>query len=78
LIFLSTLFFIGIFFAYTLNDTDNRGALDPDQNVKVWAKTGEQAPGGMPKKEHAPAAEGAGEHAPAPGGEHGGTPLPQH
>jgi len=79
LIFLSTIFFIGVFFAYTLNDTDKRGELDPDQNVHVWEKTGEQAPGGMPKAEpHAPAAAG-GEHAPAPGGEHGGsTPVPQH
>ena len=47
LIFVSTLFFIGVFFAYTLNDTDRRGELDPDQNMKVWQKTGEKAPGGM-------------------------------
>ena len=57
LVFLSTIFFIGVFFAYTLNDTDKRGELDPDQNVHVWEKTGEQAPGGMLKAEpHAPAA----------------------
>lgn len=49
LIFLSSLLFIGVFFAYTLNDTDKRGELDPDQNVKVWPKTGEPAPGGMPE-----------------------------
>jgi cytochrome c oxidase subunit 4 len=83
LIFLSTIFFIGVFFAYTLNDTDKRGELDPDQNVHVWEKTGEQAPGGMVKPEHAAAAGGehaapGGEHAPAPGGEHGSTPVPQH
>ena len=47
LIFISTIFFIGIFFAYTLHDTDRRGELDPDQNVKVWQKNGERAPGGM-------------------------------
>lgn len=77
LIFISTIFFIGIFFAYTLNDTDNRGELDPDQNVHVWQKNGEHAPGGMPKEEpHTAAAPGGGEHAPAPGGEHGG--IPQH
>lgn len=77
LIFLSTLFFIGVFFAYTLNDTDRRGEADPDQNVHVWEKTGEQAPGGMPKKEpHAPssAAHGAEPAPPA----HEGTPVPQH
>jgi cytochrome c oxidase subunit 4 len=68
LIFISTIFFIGIFFAYTLNDTDKRGELDPDQNVKVWARTGEEAPGGMVKQESheaTPAAHGA-EGAPAP------------
>jgi cytochrome c oxidase subunit 4 len=47
LIFLSTIFFIGVFFAYTMNDTNSRGSLDPDQNVKVLPKTGEEAPGGM-------------------------------
>jgi cytochrome c oxidase subunit 4 len=88
LIFLSTIFFIGVFFAYTLNDTDKRGELDPDQNVHVWEKTGEEAPGGLVKKEHAASPAGSGEHAPAPGGEHapapggehggGGTPVPQH
>src|SRR3989442_1648238 len=56
LIFISTIFFIGVFFAYTMNDTEHRGELDPDQNVHVWAKTGEQAPGGMVAKEHGAAA----------------------
>ncbi|CAN5892089.1 hypothetical protein BH11MYX4_BH11MYX4_16950 [soil metagenome] len=79
LIFLATLLFIGVFFAYTMNDTDKRGELDPDQNVKIWEKTGEQAPGGMlPKEPHPASSAGGGEHAPAPGGEHGATPVPQH
>ena len=47
LIFISCIFFIGIFFTYTLNDTGRRGELDPDQNVKVLPKTGEAAPGGF-------------------------------
>ena len=47
LIFISFIFFIGIFFTYTLNDTGRRGELDPDQNVKVLPKTGEAAPGGF-------------------------------
>src|SRR4051794_4427921 len=47
LIFISAVLFIGVFFAYTLNDTDKRGELDPDQNMKIWEKTGEAAPGGM-------------------------------
>jgi cytochrome c oxidase subunit 4 len=83
LIFISTLFFIGVFFAYTMNDTEKRGELDPDQNVKVWEKNGEQAPGGMVKPEGheaAPAAGGAAGHgqenvAPDP---HGAAPAPAH
>ena len=71
LAFLSSLFFIGVFFAYPLNDTDKRGDLDPDQNVHVWEKTGEEAPGGMVKPEHA--------ESPAHGAEpHGGAPAAAH
>jgi cytochrome c oxidase subunit IV len=47
LIFVSCIFFIGIFFAYTMNDTGRRGELDQDQNVKVLPRTGESAPGGF-------------------------------
>ncbi|MBX3190975.1 MAG: cytochrome C oxidase subunit IV family protein [Labilithrix sp.] len=65
LIFISTLFFIGVFFAYTMNDTDRRGDLDVDQNVRLWQKTGEQAPGGMEVD--------AGDHG---GGDHGGAAAP--
>lgn len=52
LIFISCIFFIGVFFAYTMNDTDRRGELDGDQNVKVLPRTGEVAPGGkvVPEK----------------------------
>lgn len=62
LIFVAIVFFIGIFFAYTFNDTDRRGELDGDQNVKVLPKTGEPAPGGKVVEEHssAPAAAPAG------------------
>ena len=82
LIFISAVLFIGVFFAYTLNDTDKRGELDPDQNMKVWEKTGELAPGGMLTKEpHVPGPGSAGgnDHAPPPGADpHGGTPVQQH
>jgi cytochrome c oxidase subunit 4 len=64
-IFIVTLLFIGVFFAYTMNDTDRRGELDADQNVHVWEKTGEKAPGGF--VEPAPA---HGEAKPAGGAEH--------
>jgi cytochrome c oxidase subunit 4 len=54
LMFISGLLFIGVFFAYTMNDTDRRGELDPDQNVRVLPKTGEEAPGGfVPPAPHA-------------------------
>ena len=51
LIFVSCVFFIGVFFTYTMNDTSRRGELDPDQNVKVLPKTGESAPGGFQGEE---------------------------
>jgi cytochrome c oxidase subunit 4 len=80
LVFLSTIFFIGVFFAYTMNDTDRRGDLDPDQNDRVWARTGEDAPGGMEKKEpHAPSSAHGTDQAPPTGTPpHGGTPVQQH
>ena len=79
LIFISTLFFIGVFFAYTLNDTQKRGELDPDQNVRVWEKNGEPAPGGMVKPEGHEAPGGAAGHgqenvAPDP---HGAAAMPE-
>jgi cytochrome c oxidase subunit 4 len=61
LIFLSGIFFIGVFFAYTMNDTERRGELDADQNVKVLPKTGEAAPGGFnPHSERSGEASGSG------------------
>jgi cytochrome c oxidase subunit IV len=82
LMFISGLFFIGVFFAYTMNDTEKRGEHDPDQNVKVWQKDGKEAPGGFVPKAHDSA---GGEHggpagsgsAPPPG-DHGGAPAPHH
>ncbi len=72
LIFISGLAFIGVFFAYTMNDTGDRGDLDPDQNVHVWQKTGEEAPGYFDKL--TPAHSGSAAPAPAPGG----GPAPEH
>ena len=77
LIFISTLFFIGVFFAYTLNDTDRRGEYDPDQNVKIWQKSGEEAPGGMDKSAQAHGADHAAAPA-APGGSASGAPAGEH
>jgi cytochrome c oxidase subunit 4 len=41
--------FIGIFFAYTMNDTERRGEIDLDQGVMYSPATGLAAPGGMPQ-----------------------------
>ena len=71
LIFISCLLFIGVFFAYTMNDTERRGELDPDQNVKRWSKNGELAPGGLP--DHAASAGSAASA--VPGVSPSGTPA---
>jgi cytochrome c oxidase subunit 4 len=81
LIFVSCILFIGVFFTYTMNDTERRGELDADQNVKVLPKTGDQAPGGFEPHTADSAGVGA-EHGVAPGTppteSHGGAPAPQH
>jgi cytochrome c oxidase subunit 4 len=74
LMFISGLAFIGVFFAYTMNDTSDRGDLDPDQNVHVLPKTGEEAPGHFDKL--APAHSGSAA-VPAPGGA-APAPAPEH
>jgi cytochrome c oxidase subunit 4 len=81
LIFISGLAFIGVFFAYTMNDTERRGELDGDQNVIVLPRTGENAPGHFdqltPAHSAEPAGSGAAPHGgsapPPPGGQ---TPPP--
>lgn len=67
LMFVAGLLFIGVFFAYTFNDTEHRGELDPDQNVKVLPKTGQEAPGGFtpPAAHEESAAPAGGAAAPA-------------
>lgn len=72
LIFISCIFFIGIFFSYTMNDTNYRGTYDPDQNVKVLPKTGEEAPGGFAAPALASSASEGAEHGTGQGG--GSTP----
>ncbi|MFK7988669.1 MAG: cytochrome C oxidase subunit IV family protein [Sandaracinaceae bacterium] len=48
LIFLGGLLFIGIFFAYTMNDTTTRGQTgDAFNGVQIDPETGERAPGGI-------------------------------
>ena len=78
LVFISCIFFVGVFFAYTMNDTEHRGDLDPDQNVHVWQKTGDHAPGGF-VSHAAESASAGGEHgaAPATSGSAGAAP-PHH
>jgi cytochrome c oxidase subunit 4 len=57
-IVVSTLLFIGVFFVYTMNDTDQRAELDDAQGSIVLPSSGVQAPGGMvgeasPERSHA-------------------------
>lgn len=78
LMFVSAIFFIGVFFAYTMNDTERRGELDADQNVKVLPKNGQEAPGGFEPKaaatdEHA--APGSAPTAGKGGDSHGAAPA---
>jgi cytochrome c oxidase subunit 4 len=47
-IVICSLMFIGVFFAYTMNDTDTRGELDDAQGSMVLPSSGQQAPGGLP------------------------------
>jgi cytochrome c oxidase subunit 4 len=49
MILVMSILFIGVFFAFTMNDTDRRGEIDLEQGVKVLASTGELAPGGEPQ-----------------------------
>jgi len=73
LIFISCIFFIGVFFAYTMNDTNQRGEFDADQNVRVLPKTGENAPGGFAAPAHSGSAGAGGEHGAAPAGSGSGA-----
>ena len=68
LIFLSSLVFMGVFFVYTMNDTQHRGQWDNAYGTKYFAPTGEVAPGRGEYKAVVLDV-GHGEH----GGEHGGA-----
>jgi cytochrome c oxidase subunit 4 len=46
-IIICSLMFIGVFFAYTMNDTDRRAELDDAQGSQILPSTGQQAPGGL-------------------------------
>jgi len=77
LILICSVLFIGVFFAYTLNDTDERGGVDSAQGTTELSRTGEKAPGGMKEQ---PAAAGEAEHGAADEG-HGAAheaPAPAH
>jgi cytochrome c oxidase subunit 4 len=45
IVFLSALLFAGVFLAYTLNDTETRGVVDPQWGPRVDPRTGVLAPG---------------------------------
>ena len=45
LIFVGSLIFMGVFFVYTMNDTQHRGQWDESYGTQIAAETGEIAPG---------------------------------
>jgi cytochrome c oxidase subunit IV len=47
-VFVGALLFVGVFFAYTMNDTAVRGTMDRYNGVHVDPDTGARAPGGLP------------------------------
>lgn len=47
LVFLGSLLFVGVFFAYTFNDTEHRNDGDRFHGIHVLPTTGERAPGGI-------------------------------
>jgi cytochrome c oxidase subunit 4 len=51
MILVASLLFIGVFFAYTMNDTNHRGEIDLAQGVRILPSTGLPAPGGIPSSE---------------------------
>jgi len=52
LIVIATTLFIGVFFAYTTNDTAHRTMLDPVAGARVLPSTGEKAPGSWEPPKH--------------------------
>lgn len=64
LVFLCSLLFIGVFFAYTINDTGHRGEVDLENGTQVLPATGATAPGGLEPRPEAKG-EGAGMEHPA-------------
>ncbi|MCZ7683117.1 MAG: cytochrome C oxidase subunit IV family protein [Sandaracinaceae bacterium] len=87
LVFVGSVLFVGVFFAYTMNDTAVRGTMDRYNGVRVDPDTGLHAPGGipdalraqlMPTAHHdaAGAAEGAHDEAGGAPAEAAPTPAP--
>ena len=75
LILVVSLLFIGVFFAYVLNDTDHRAELDNAQGGKVLDSNGAEAPGGFEGHPTVTSTQGAGG---AHGGGGHGDPAPAH
>ena len=83
LMFVCGLLFIGVFFVYTMNDTDHRGEFDPLNNVQFEPRTGVQAPGGFDIEKAQETQKNDSEdweeaHKKAGGGGHGGATTPEH
>ncbi len=77
LVFVGSLLFAAVFFAYTVNDTGARGQSDPYNGVHVTPDTGERAPGGIDHVFPGEAPE-PGIDAPAEPEAHEGEPAADH
>ena len=72
LLFVGSLIFMGVFFVYTMNDTQHRGQWDESYGTRVSPATGEEAPG-RGQYQEVKAAEGA--HGAGHGEPGAGTPA---
>jgi cytochrome c oxidase subunit IV len=70
LLFVGSLIFMGVFFIYTMNDTQHRGQWDESYGTKVFAPTGEEAPG---RGQYAPIKLEGGHHEGGEAAGHGGA-----
>jgi cytochrome c oxidase subunit 4 len=70
LIFVGSLVFMGVFFVYTMNDTNHRGQFDYSYGTKVLPATGMVAPGGCGMASCAKHELAAGEHGGDASGHH--------
>jgi cytochrome c oxidase subunit 4 len=78
LIFIGSLVFMGVFFVYTMNDTNHRGQWDESYGTRVLSSSGAPAPGGCAVAACATHEAPAGEHGAEGHGEGHAAPAEHH